>query len=193
VRQLAARHCEVLPAEPVPDVTPKPMNSHEEIEHLRGLVKNYPANSFAGDRVLGLLAAYDARGRARRQPMSEPIAKEGKLFCPELLTWIRRQRCIACREQREATGSLVLPPIGSDPHHVEGKGMGGARCRDDRVIPLCRRHHEEAQAYRIPRSTQERWACETLFEFLEDSTVEEARAYFDALEVWKDRPLVCPF
>lgn len=119
-------------------------------------------------------------------------AKEGKLLCPDLLKWVRGKDCKACVEQIIKTGNgyLRLP---SEAHHFPPKGMGGATHRDDHVMPLCREHHDQAQRYVIPRETQERWVLETRSAFLEESTVEELRAYFDALEVWKDRPLACPF
>lgn len=123
------------------------------------------------------------------------IEKEGKVFCREILVWARKQDCKACvASLRPIDGHAHgIIRTATEAHHFPPKGMGGATHRDDRVIPLCREHHEDAQAYRIPREQQERWVRDTLFEFLEGSTVEELRAYFDALEVYKDRPLAVPF
>lgn len=122
------------------------------------------------------------------------FGKDGVLVCASFLAYGRRQPCKACVEEARARGeSGDAIPRGSDPHHFPAKGMGGATWRDDRIIPLCRRHHEQAQAYVIPRETQERWVAEVRSEFLEECSVEELRAYFDALEVWKDRPLAVPF
>lgn len=126
--------------------------------------------------------------------MSDLFPKEGRVVCQATLSYARRQRCRACVEDAELRGySAEIVRPGSEAHHWPAKGMGGARLRDDHVIPLCRRHHEEAQALRIPASTQDRWVRETVFDFLEESSVEELQEYFAALEVWKDRPLMCPF
>lgn len=121
------------------------------------------------------------------------LPKDGRLFCEEVLAWVRRQRCKACVEQSMMIHGEDYSTLGAEAHHYPPKGMGGAFYRDDFVIPLCRRHHEEAQAYKIPKATQERWVRETRFDFIEHCTVEELRAYFDALEVYKDRPLAIPF
>lgn len=126
--------------------------------------------------------------------MSDVMPKEGRVVCPAILAYVRQQQCRACVEDAEQRGyprSSVRH--GSEAHHWPAKGMGGARLRDDHVIPLCRRHHEEAQALRIPAATQDRWVRETVFDFLEECSVEALQEYFAALEVWKDRPLACPF
>lgn len=117
--------------------------------------------------------------------------KDGAVFCQAFLVWAKKRQCKACLEAAALTGARV--PYGADAHHFPPKGMGGARRRDDRVIPLCPDHHALAQAYVIPRAKQERWVTETRSEFLEECTVDELHALVDALEVWKDRPMEIPF
>jgi hypothetical protein len=121
------------------------------------------------------------------------FGKDGTLFCRAFLDWARRQPCLACLEFKDPPLYGFNVPCASDPHHWPVRGMGGAHRRDDQVIPLCRRHHEQAQEYKIPRATQDRWVIETRSAFLDECTVEELRAYFEALEAWKDRPLAVPF
>lgn len=135
--------------------------------------------------------------------------KKGRVECPELLAWVRRRPCKACTQvelcleagvefARSALAAWGLRPAPKDAprvvqaHHWPPKGMGGARRRDDRVIPLCVWHHEEAQAYRIPSVRQDAWARETLLEFLDLASNEEVRAYAAALERWKERPAWIP-
>jgi 5-methylcytosine-specific restriction endonuclease McrA len=38
---------------------------------------------------------------------------------------------------------------GLDPHHIHFKGAGGADTKEN-LITLCRKHHDEAQARKIP-------------------------------------------
>lgn len=136
--------------------------------------------------------------------MSDPIVKDGRLECPEILNWTRRQRCrvieMAMEEERSWMGIGVVGCRGPvDPHHVEGKGMGGARCRDDRVVPLCRKHHDQAHGLpseeivpNVGFSFLGILAIENLSRFLEDAGAGEVRAYVEALERWKQRPLAVP-
>ena len=138
-----------------------------------------------------------------------PNPKRGRVECPELLTWVRRRPCKACnwvahcleegvdpaRSTLAAWGLRAAPkdaPKVVQAHHWPAKGMGGARCRDDRVIPLCLWHHEEAQTYRIRSHVQDAWVRETLLEFLDLASNEEVRAYMLALERWKERPAWIP-
>lgn len=111
------------------------------------------------------------------------IEKEGKLFCRTFLDWVRRQRCIACIAEDASAAA------GSDAHHIDGKGMGGARLRDDRTIPLCRKHHDQAQRYEISADTQMAWVHHTRSRFLEECTPEELQAFTKDLLAWKERPL----
>lgn len=117
--------------------------------------------------------------------------KDGSIRCPEFLAWVRRQQCVECVERLEVQRYRI--PFESEAHHYPPKGMGGARIRDDHTMPLCRRHHEQAQTYQIAKATQERWIHETRSAFLEECSTDELTAYFAVLEAWKDRPLECPF
>ncbi len=119
--------------------------------------------------------------------------KDGRLESPVYLSWVRRQRCRA-GEALEALGGARDCMGRIDPHHVDHKGMGGARCRDDRTIPLCRMHHDYAHAHCGAATTVipidvERWVDETLRRFIEQAGAEEVRLYLKDLERWKERPL----
>jgi hypothetical protein len=112
--------------------------------------------------------------------------KDGRVESDIFLQWVRRQPCAICEQQ----GAGARP--GSEAHHFPPKGMGGARCRDDRTIPLCRRHHEEAQAYRISSEAQQKLVEQTRSRFLEGCSPEELRVFCNDLHRWKTRPMMVP-
>lgn len=132
--------------------------------------------------------------------MSVMQPKDGRVDSPAFLGWVRRQPCRA-GEMRDDCRKHWLGacrgPI--DPHHVDGKGMGGARCRDDRTVPLCRGHHDRAhESYSYPQDELsfdrcDRWADETLRRFLDGADPAEVRQYLTDLELWRTRPLTIPF
>lgn len=114
--------------------------------------------------------------------------KEGRLESPAVLGWVRRQRCRVAEEaERRGDRSGCVGPI--DPHHVDHKGLGGARCRDDRVVPLCRLHHDAAHDHRDGVELMSVWADETRCRFLDRADPAEVRLYFSDLQRWKERPL----
>ncbi len=120
-------------------------------------------------------------------------AKDGRVESPTVLAWMRRQICRACHEQHLREGTPAPRP-GSDPHHVEGKGMGGARCRDDRVVPLCRLHHDQAHELgKDEGALLDYWAIEALARFLDEAGPDEVRSYLADLERWKNRPMMVEF
>lgn len=114
------------------------------------------------------------------------IGKEGRVESPAYLGWVRRQGCRVAEQHRNRLG--CQGPI--DPHHVDGKGMGGARCRDDRTVPLCRIHHDEAHARGALLGA---WADETLRRFLDGASDQEIGCYMADLRRWRSRPLAVPF
>lgn len=122
--------------------------------------------------------------------------KDRQIACPAILGWVRRQRCIACVElemEREGPTHFPRTKPGAEAHHFPPKQMGGARLRDDWTIPLCRRHHEQAQTYEIPRETQRRWLNETRARFLDEASPAELEAYFRELIDERSFPPECPF
>lgn len=123
------------------------------------------------------------------------FGKDGTLICRSFLAWVRRQPCKVCTLEHRIGVRLTPARPGAEAHHFPPKGMGGAFIRDDRTIPLCRRHHDQAQRYDVGFSSdqQKLWVDETRSAFLEECSVDELREYFEALEVWKDRPLAVPF
>ena len=122
--------------------------------------------------------------------------KDRQISCPEILRWVRHQLCAACVElELERSGPTAFPRTkpGAEAHHFPAKRMGGAVLRDDWTVPLCRRHHEEAQAYVIPRETQQRWVNETRARFLDEASAEDLEAYFRELTRERRLPPECPF
>lgn len=118
-----------------------------------------------------------------------PQPKAGQLRCEVTLAWTRLQPCRECVERSLDPGGdvITVPRAAGEAHHFPVKGMGGAHIRDDMVIPLCRAHHEDAQAYRIPASTQIAWTHENRCRFLDSAPAADVQAYVAALMEWKAR------
>ncbi len=119
--------------------------------------------------------------------------KDGRVDSPAFLGWVRRQPCRVAEEARKRGDAYKCGgPI--DPHHVDGKGMGGARCRDDRTVPLCRVHHDATHAAGLnPDGLMSMLADETLRRFLDGADPADVRQYMIDLELWRTRPLAIPF
>lgn len=126
----------------------------------------------------------------------------GQLESRVVLAWTARGPCTCCVEF-EAARSLGVVSIdcqvtpSPDPravqvHHYPHKGMGGAKGRDDRVVPLCAHHHDQAHRYFITREDQIEWTLENLARFLDQASTEEVQQYVRDLERWKERPRWIP-
>lgn len=83
--------------------------------------------------------------RARRGEEVNPSPVSlNRLEDPPYLDWLRLRRCAECKR----TGRIQR--LRTEPHHIDGKGMGGARCRDDRCVPLCHEHHMASEGRPVP-------------------------------------------
>lgn len=103
------------------------------------------------------------------------ILKAGKLPSKMWLAYAARLPC--------AIQDCIAPV---QAHHFPVKGMGGARHRDDWVIPLCERHHGDCQAYRISAEEQWRMVHQVRSMFLEQATPEELSEYLLQLITWRE-------
>jgi hypothetical protein len=91
-----------------------------------------------------------ARAEAQPPPRAAPKARRPKaararnerepLRFDEYRRWVKAQRCMFC----------ALPA--DDPHHYGPKGMGQTT-DDTRIVPVCRRCHDDLHARRLPVST----------------------------------------
>lgn len=124
--------------------------------------------------------------------MSWPYTKDRRVSSAAYLGVVRRVSCFACVDIY-APRSVPSGRAVSEAHHYPPKGAGGARLRDDRTIPLCRMHHDEAQRYVISRDTQERWVERMRSIFLEIATPEELRQFCDDLAASLDPVGAVPF
>jgi hypothetical protein len=72
------------------------------------------------------------------------FAKEARVKDPAYLRWCRVQRCAFCDRH------------GGEAHHVGGKGMGGARLRDDLAVPACRKCHMRCEGLVVAEKSGQR-------------------------------------
>jgi hypothetical protein len=101
-----------------------------------------------GDRAVSLLPAPTDRPMIQlpTQPLSAPVPR---LFTRSFFkvlpwrsepykAWVKTMPCLCCGMPAD------------DPHHEQLPGHGGMGTTpgDDRVVPLCRRHHDERQTYK---------------------------------------------
>jgi hypothetical protein len=102
----------------------------------------------------------------------QPLPKDGSLVSPTFLAVTRRMGCIivGCGKTAEA-------------HHFPSIGASGVR-RDDRVIPVCRLHHDMAQTYQYDRELQLLWVDRTRSLFMERATQREWEAFSADRERW---------
>lgn len=124
------------------------------------------------------------------RPMTFP--KDLRVESPTVLAWTARQPCAEGAERE-----LMELPKGCDrpiqAHHHPAKKMGGATHRDDMVIPLCGKHHEDAHAGVIPSSIQVRFAMVNRCRFLDEASTEEVEQYMRELTRHRNAPNWLPF
>lgn len=105
--------------------------------------------------------------------------KDGRFASKVFLAFAARQDCAGGGEQTLCDGRITV-------HHFPPKGMGGASKRDDRVVALCVRHHDDAQCYRIPKFVQAAWVDELRSRFMEQATATEMDAFVRDWKRWRD-------